>query len=211
MLELAMLSENSNNPSNEILLLDIDDTLLDHSVWRPLRDRKTAERIGITYEKYMELHEAYKASLTSSFEFTTPGNSAFIAARIGCDPDVITSMYLNEECLQAAIFPDVEEFLTKLGTTKRLGIFSAGDPAIQLGKLKGMRLLRFFDPSLEFITPRKTAPEFIDTLPLSTIVDDSEKILLDISEARLTPILIDRKNNNVTWAKRRISTLLELL
>ncbi len=160
----------------EIILFDIDNTLIDTKKLSNLAYTDIAQQTGKTLEEISGLKDEYKTGLETNTDFYPDNLIHFLEEKTG---QKIDNPFDNKEIYKQSLFGETVEILTKLKKTKKIGIFSEGFVDYQTKKLEFSGIIDFFDKDLIFIKRRKLDDGCLNNeIPKgATIVDDSPKVV----------------------------------
>ncbi len=195
----------------KIILFDLDGTLVDKSKTKKNivkfllnYSTKTAEEIEMMMESFLDMSDGSKDFMIGSFIKSLMGDENFGEFDIN-DPKIYEGI-LFEDTL-----PVLEKFRERNQT---MGTYTQGYVDFQRAKIKFTGIEKFFDKDLLYVSPDKTDPAFVKTLPSSAVVvDDKKRILENLRQLRpdLELVWINRINEEEMEGVRTVRKLEELL
>lgn len=157
---------------SNIILFDIDFTLLDTNLMVENLYMMVSHESGLTKNEVDGYHEKYIATLPhyTNFDFLKFVDLLPIEDNI---KNNIQEKYQSSSDIYTK-YPDVDEVLSELKNKGyKLGIFSEGVSRFQETKLKNLHIDQYLEKEYLFITRSKRSDEFLDQLPSSIIIDDN--------------------------------------
>lgn len=178
-----------------IVLFDCDCTLIDTTALTHMLDARLAEVCGTSVDTITGIRKAYRESIASGIEFDPEQFIARCATETQTNQAGVTEAFYAQSVYEATVFPEVPKALQKVAQHARIGVYTEGKPEWQAKKLELGNLMGWFEPSLRWIVPKKTALEVLATLPSgSLVIDDKPRILSALLEhaPQVQPVHIDR-------------------
>lgn len=179
----------------EIILFDIDYTLINSQISKELRRERFSKLLGISEEDFSLTEKEYVKKDTGFTDFDPNEYVDFITNKYSVSREDISKIFFDDINFQRALYPDVIASLDKLRNNYSLGIFSEGMEDFQMMKLHRSDILKYFDPKLVFIHRRKLTGEVLSLLPEGCyIVDDNVFVVEALCKTGdCKPIWLNRK------------------
>lgn len=200
---------------SSVLLFDIDKTLFNT---QKLMGKYILPTLSTFYgkdlETFTEQSKAYWEGLAKPTLFNPEEFLTFLVDKFGQSSDQLRPLFFNANAFSSSIYEDVIPALETLAERDyALGIYSEGVTHYQLAKLKLSELSVYFDPDLLFITNDKLAPDFIETLPMDSIVIDDRSDVVSVlaQHSRVEPLWLNRDNRDKDPQAKTIHSLSEIL
>lgn len=199
-----------------LILFDIDDTLINTKLLKKLQMETLANTLGVSPSEIENFRLIYLDSLKRTSDFFTNDYLQQLANYYNFSFLDLKKTFWHPLNFQKCLFPESIEILSKLKNKKYLlGVYSEGFLEFQNHKLKVNNLLEFFLPLHTYILRRKMDPKILNSLPKGTIIIDDKPSIIDYLKkfSNIIPLHIVRdikpqinKNN-----KNIISNFNELL
>lgn len=180
-----------------IILFDIDNTLLNTNQLRERIDKRFSQTLKIELRKVTKAKDAYVATLMKSTDFNPDDYIKYTCKTFGVDRKLLEMVYFQSPNIyQRVLYPETRAVLKKFQAVYRLGIFTEGRRRFQLTKMKLSGLLPYFNQAFIFIHRRKLEPEVLKKLPPGAfIVDDKLEVAGTLlSYPNVTPIWLNRQD-----------------
>lgn len=199
-----------------LILFDIDDTMINTILYRKIQDETLAKYLQISDDEVKQDRSDYYFGLEKGSDFSIDEYLSLLAKKYGHTLEELKSIFFNEKNIELCLYEDVIPVLEKLKKSGfTLGIFSEGYEYFQKFKLEKNNLINFFDKKYTFILRRKMDQEVLSNLPEgTTIIDDKPVNLEQLKQFdNLNPIQIIRENkkHEPVICKKHISNLEELI
>ena len=193
----------------EVILFDIDYTLINSQVSKELRRKKFSNLLGISEDDFLLTEKEYVKRDSGFTDFNPNEYVDFIAKKYGVGRDSISEIFFQDENFGRAVYQDVLTTLEALKNDFSLGIFSEGFVDFQMLKLHKSNLLKYFDPNLTFVFKRKLTEDSFKLLPQGCfIVDDNVFVIEGLcKEGSFKPIWLNRKGDATNTSCRVIESL----
>lgn len=200
--------------SKEVMLFDIDGTLIDSKSMADFFCREISRQTGISFDEVIRLRIEYISSLASTTDYHPNDLVNFISKDKKVEIDASEIFFKTKSIYERYIFGDAVEILNRVKNDYSLGVFSEGFVDYQNQKIG--TLIDFFDEDLMIIERRKLSPESVKKIPNgATLIDDRKEVIETLANTRpdLNLIWINRKDNEKlnTPKIRTIKSLDELL
>jgi phosphoglycolate phosphatase-like HAD superfamily hydrolase len=198
-----------------LILFDIDDTLINTVLFRKIQDETLANFLKINDLEIKKNRSDYYHQLKKGSDFSVDEYLSLLAKKYNHDLKKIKEIFLNKKNIELCLYKEVPRVLTNLKKQGfSLGIFSEGYESFQLHKIASNNLLRFFDEEYLYIMRRKIDSQLLENLPSGTIIiDDKPSILSELKQFKnIVPIQITRENltENKIVCENHINNLEEL-
>jgi FMN phosphatase YigB (HAD superfamily) len=201
------------NQDMNLILFDIDNTLLDTPRYARRALEKMQSVLGIDDSVLLEKREAYYQSLHEPTDFSPESfvdflhikNEALRREALGC--------WYDSELLKQCVFVDFTRNSEGFGHHAILGIFSQGIAEFQIKKMQLMGIYDYFEQKYMFIKNRKASPESLrelqeliapsehNSFQQVVVVDDKVEYLKALREIpQISPVLIQRQHTNTVAA-----------
>lgn len=194
-----------------LILFDLDNTLLDTGAAVNQGFKPAIQAfLGVEETDFNDANQTYWSDLADSTDFDPQLYAAFLAERYGRPAAGILEIIYQPRWFQNNVFSDVT-MLDDLKQDYDLGVFSQGNRAYQLHKLKVSNLERLFSPDLVYIFKRKLDPQVLVSLPEAVVVDDRLGMVLGLKDsAQITPIWLNRSQQQTEEKILQIQSLFDL-
>lgn len=182
----------------EVILFDIDYTLINSQISKELRRKKFSNLLGISEEDFLLTEKEYVKKDSGFTDFDPNEYVDFTAKKYGVGRNSISEIFFQDENFIRAVYPDVLPSLEILKNDLSLGIFSEGLEDFQMLKLHKSNLLRYFDPNLSFIFKRKLTEDSLKLLPKGCFIVDDNMFVIEglCEEGSFKPIWLNRKGDD---------------
>lgn len=198
-----------------IILFDIDGTLFNSKKWIDGYIKDQMNTIyGMDGAEYEAIRQEYRDQLAKPTLFKPEEFLELLHQKSRVDINELKTMLYTPRFFAGAVYEEVIPTLDQLVAKElSLGVYSEGNYQFQLSKLKYGEVATYFDPDLLFITGDKQAPEYIETLPVeSMVVDDHLEITQALQRSgRCQPIWINRHSNEKDPHIQTIHNLADIL
>jgi phosphoglycolate phosphatase-like HAD superfamily hydrolase len=199
-----------------LILFDIDDTLLNTELLKKLQPQTLANYLGISISNLTQTRTNYLNKLEKSSDFSINDYLKIVAKQHKKTLKELREVFLDKKNFRNCLYEDVQPVLKSLKKSGyKLGIFSEGFPEFQEHKLKVNKLEKFFDQQYLHILRRKLDNKMLSNLPNKTMIVDDKPVVIEKlkSFANIIPIQIVRENkkDNSIVCKKHISNLSELI
>ena len=194
----------------EVILFDIDYTLINSQVSKELRRKKYADFLDITEEDVLLTEIEYVKKDSGFTDFDPNEYIDFIAKNYSVGRDRISEIFFQDDNFISAVYSDVVNTLEVEKKDFSLGIFSEGLEDFQMLKLHKSNLLKYFDPNLTFVFKRKLTEDSLKLLPQKCfIVDDNVFVIEGLcEEGSFRPIWLNRKKDD---GEKRVYPVIKVL
>jgi phosphoglycolate phosphatase-like HAD superfamily hydrolase len=187
----------------KIILFDLDDTLFSKNEYVKRLGDNLAKECGVSVEEVMTMEKDYFESLKNSNDFHIKNLLKYLNKNF--DKKIELEKFNSDKLkiYSGSLFPDTIPVLKKLQKNNfTLGIYSQGFDDCQRVKMNASGIGDFIDNRFIFINRNKSDPEFIRTLPNSTIIDDKKEKIEQLElVGRFNLTWINRKNDEVIGGK----------
>jgi hypothetical protein len=197
----------------QVILFDIDYTLLDSAALRKLRRNALIKEIGVPKAEFNEVLFKYTSSLKSSTDFNPSNFLNQLSIDFGHDLDKLESIFYDNRSYIRSIYPETIDTLEKLHSKYLLGIFSEGIKEHQKKKLLLSNLEKYLNRKFVFIFKRKLSNNSLAKIPKNAIiVDDNPEVIVTLQKHKFPNVYhLNRKNSKADGIIHAISSLNELL
>ncbi len=179
----------------EIILFDIDYTLLNTSISKKNFRVRISELLNIPLKDFLVVEKNYVKKEKGFTGFKPEEYIDYISKNFNANSSDISKTFFDERNFVNTPYPEVPDLLESLFGKFNLGVFSEGFEDFQLSKLHKSNLLEYFDRDLVFIFRRKLTKEALDLIPKGCfIVDDNLPVVCGLVEAnQFKPLWLNRK------------------
>ncbi|MBT4123864.1 MAG: HAD hydrolase-like protein [Candidatus Pacebacteria bacterium] len=180
-----------------LILFDIDDTLINTKLLKKLQMETLANTLGVSSQEIENFRLIYLNNLKRTSDFSTNDYLQQLANYYNFSFLDLKRTFWHPINFQKCLFPESVEILSKLEKEKyQLGIYSEGFTDFQKHKLKVNNLLKFFAPQHTHILRRKMDPKVLESLPKGTIIIDDKPSVINYLKklSNIIPIHIIRDN-----------------
>jgi FMN phosphatase YigB (HAD superfamily) len=197
---------------NGLLLMDIDGTLFDSSLFGSKMRAEFINILGVGEDELARTIADYYAALEHRSDFNPREITDFVSKRYGVEKSLLDEVFWNDDKIYSeSLFSEVDDVLKKLSKGKTLGVFSQGNEELQSRKLTAAGIKEYFDEAYIFIHSRKLSDEAIAVLPRgATVVDDSHDVAVTLATF-VNTIWINRRTEDSDPEVKTIHLLSELI
>ncbi len=197
---------------SDLILFDIDGTLFDPKLFGQQIRAEFIKILNIEEDELISANADYYANLETSTDFNPRDIVSFLSARYGVGKEPLDRIFWeNTEIYKESFYPEVEEVLKKLSKNHTLGIFSQGNPDLQIRKLVAGGVRKYFKDEYMLIYTRKMTDEAIASLPReSTIIDNRHDVALKLTSFA-NVVWINRNSHEPDPEMKTIYSLSELI
>jgi len=197
--------------NTNLILFDIDKTLFDTSRFIAGAEQRLQELTHLSAEDIALLKTSYGQTLDKYTDFDPWKFCTYVAESLNKDPQQLIKAYIDTNLFPTLLYEDVKPELTKLATTHTLGVFSEGVEKWQELKLSAGKIIDLFDPNHIYISRRKTASEYLSSLPEAVVLDDNNQVISELVKyPQFTIIQMDRSHRADLIGTTIITSLKEL-
>jgi len=183
---------------SQIILFDIDNTLIDTSNLSSQIDEQIISNFSIPRDNFIWAKDEYYSQIKVPTRFNPQNYCAHIATSFDLDLEKIETIFNQSKYYINSLFPDTKLGLSKLSLDYTLGIFSEGYEDFQLKKLKLSDIYSYFNPNLIFVFRDKLKESNLTKLPTgSLIVDDKESVVEKILNIKNLSILYINRESKI--------------
>ena len=180
----------------EVILFDVDRTLIDTTKFKEKIKLKISQLVNISLEDFLKIEQGYVKKGEGFTDFIPQEYIKFLSNKFGFDESKISNAFFDENNFKDILYDDVLDCLKSLSEHYTLGIFSESFKDFQMLKLHKTGLLPYFNQDLVFIFKRKLTEEAFSFLPEGCfIVDDNLPVIRALEETRrFKPVWLNRKH-----------------
>jgi len=198
-----------------LILFDIDDTIINTVLFRKIQDETLADFLGVNDLEIKKARSEYYHNLKRGSDFSIDEYLGLLARKYNQDFEKIKNVFLNKKNIELCLYKEAPLILASLKKQGfPLGIFSEGYESFQLHKIESNNLLKFFNKEHIYIMRRKIDEKIISNFPEKTIIiDDKPSILIELKKFKnIIPVQITRENliDNSIVCENHINNLEEL-
>lgn len=195
------------NQDMNLILFDIDNTLLDTPRYANAAFARMREILGMTESEFSQKKDAYYQTLEETTDFTPQNFIDSLNIPTPQQRAQLLECWQDESVLRECLFADFTQNLEQFQANSVLGIFSQGDLNFQLQKLQLMGIYSHFEQKYVLIKNRKVSPESLEELKQIDVDSFQKIVVIDDKAMYLEPFsnwpkyqtfLIDRKNDSAT-------------
>jgi len=192
-----------------IILFDVDGTLIDTSKLKNLRYRSLIKKIKISEKDHIEATQNYVKSLKSSTDFNPETYLKMLSGYCKTEFASLAEIYYDRRLYSECLFPDVLKVLEVLNKNYKLGIFSEGYKKFQNKKLFLSGIHDYFHKDNKYIFRRKTLDKNLIRIPKDAVIVDNNKEVMEIlySKGFRRLYWVNRKDNK---NHKKIQTVFDL-
>ena len=162
----------------EIILFDIDYTLLDTSVSKRYYREKISKLANVSIDDFILVEQEYKKKDSGFTDFHPDDYIEHVCKFYNLNEKSVRELFFSDDNFKDALYDDVVPTLKTLSDKFNLGIFSEGFEDFQLTKLHKSGIMHFFEKDLTFIFRRKLEEDSLALLPDNCfVVDDNPSVV----------------------------------
>lgn len=182
----------------EVILFDIDYTLLDTAVSKRYYREKISKLANVSIDDFILVENEYKKKDSGFTDFHPDDYIEHICKSYDLNKNSIRELFFSDANFKDALYDDVVSALEVLSGKFSLGIFSEGFEDFQLIKLSKSGIMNFFERDLIFIFRRKLEESSLALLPDNCfVVDDNISVIEALKQVgNFKPIWINRKESS---------------
>lgn len=196
----------------EVILFDVDRTLIDTTKFKQKIKLKISQLLNISLEDFLKIEQGYVKKEEGFTDFIPQEYIKFLSNQFGFDESKISNAFFDDDNFEDILYKDVLDCLKSLSESYTLGIFSESFKDFQILKLYKTGLLRYFNQNLVFIFQRKLTKEAFSFLPEGCfIVDDNLPVINALKQVgKFKPIWMDRKGSDTGFDVTSIQNLSDI-
>lgn len=181
----------------EIILFDIDYTLLDTSVSKRYYREKISRLANVSIDDFILVENKYKKRDSGFTDFHPEYYIKHICKSYNLNENDVRELFFSDDNFKDALYDDVVSTLKELSERFNLDIFSEGFEDFQLTKLYKSGIVSFFEKDLTFIFRRKLEKESLALLPSNCfVVDDKLSVVQTlVKNDKFKTFWLNRKSN----------------
>jgi len=196
----------------EVILFDVDRTLIDTTKFKEKIKLKISQLVNISLEDFLKIEQGYVKRGEGFTDFIPQEYIKFLSSQFDFDESKISKAFFDDDNFKDILYDDVLDCLKSLSERYTLGIFSESFKDFQMLKLHKTGLLPYFNQDLVFIFKRKLTEEAFSFLPEGCfIVDDNLPVINALEQVgKYKPIWMDRKGSGENTNQITIRDLNEI-
>jgi len=196
----------------EIILFDIDYTLLDTSVSKRYYREKISKLANVSIDDFILVEQEYKKKDSGFTDFHPDDYIEHVCKFYNLNEKSVRELFFSDDNFKDALYDDVVPTLKTLSDKFNLGIFSEGFEDFQLTKLHKSGIMNFFEKDLTFIFRRKLEESSLALLPYNCfVVDDNPSVVEALAKTdNFKTFWLNRKSNEKDLVCTTIHGLKEL-
>ena len=181
----------------EIILFDIDYTLLDTSVSKRYYREKISKLANVSIDDFILVEQEYKKKDSGFTDFHPNDYIEHVCKFYNLNEKSVRELFFSDDNFKDALYDDVVPTLKTLSDKFNLGIFSEGFEDFQLTKLHKSGIMNFFEKDLTFIFRRKLEESSLALLPYNCfVVDDNPSVVEALAKTdKFKTFWLNRKSN----------------
>jgi FMN phosphatase YigB (HAD superfamily) len=181
----------------EIILFDIDYTLLDTAVSKRYYREKISKLANVSIDDFILVENEYKEKDSGFTDFHPDDYIDHVCKFYNLNENSVRELFFNNDNFKDALYDDVVPTLEVLSGRFILGIFSEGFEDFQLAKLHKSGIMHFFEKELTFIFRRKLEKSSLSLLPTKCfVVDDNPSVVEALAKIdSFKTFWLNRKSN----------------
>ncbi len=204
--------------TGKFIYFDIDQTLIDSELMDEIIVKKFSQILNASESEIREMNNIYNSGLPSYHSFNFEDHCELFAQKFHGDIAKLLQVYFSDEIYLKCLPAETLMALDYLSEKYTLGIFSEGYRKFQELKLQNTGLMKYFRNENVLIFPIKTVEAALSQMQnMSILVDDSDRILLQLHTARpdIQIYQITGFNNSIPSGNfqtiKKLTDLLEIL
>lgn len=196
----------------EIILFDIDYTLLDTSVSKRYYREKISKLANVSIDDFILVEQEYKKKDSGFTDFHPNDYIEHVCKFYNLNENSVRELFFSDDNFKDALYDDVIPTLKALLERFSLGIFSEGFEDFQLAKLHRSGIMNFFEKDLTFIFRRKLEEDSLALLPDNCfVIDDNPSVVEALAKTdKFKTFWLNRKSNEKDLVCTTIHGLKEL-
>lgn len=200
----------------EIILFDIDYTLLDTSVSKRYYREKISKLANVSVDDFILVEQEYKKKDSGFTDFHPNDYIEHVCKFYNLNENSVRELFFSDDNFKDALYDDVVPILKTLSDKFNLGIFSEGFEDFQLTKLHKSGIMHFFEKDLTFIFRRKLEEDSLALLPDNCfVIDDNPSVVEALAKTdNFKTFWLNRKSDekdSVCATIHRLSSLKSLI